>query len=101
MKLEIPLCKKHLWMRKIGTIVGGLLLPTVLWMGIMAIQYTKPSLILFGLLGSFLGLLLLGWARNPIWVVRMMDDKAIIQGVDSQLVDICSIPSWEYFDEAD
>ena len=71
LRVEIPLCKRHLWQRLISTGIGVSLLPTAIWMVYIAIAYSKPSLILSGILCFIVGGVLLGWGRNPIWAVRI------------------------------
>lgn len=94
LKVDIPLCQKHIRLRMIGTLVGFLLLPTFIWMGLVAIHLVQPLLILLGLLSTLLGVLLLGWVRNPIWAVRMMGDYVFVKGVDPKLMEICDFPNW-------
>ena len=93
LRLDIPLCPKHFWQRRIVSSVGLGLMPVAFWMVYIAMSTSKPPLILSGILSVIVGALLAGWALNPIWATRIRGDYAVIKGVHSDLVN--ELPTWK------
>jgi hypothetical protein len=69
------------------------MIPSVLFFGIYAVQGSSPVWILLGILGTILGMGILGFARNPVWAVLIRGDYAVVRGADQEFVDAC--PDWD------
>jgi hypothetical protein len=93
MTIEIPLCSRHLWQRRILSLTGIVLIPTAVWMGYVAIANSKPTLILSGILSVMIGAILIGLGRNPIWAIRMKNDHALVKGIHPSIQE--NLPHWK------
>ena len=52
-------------------------------------------LMLGALLMVIVSAAVIGWVRNPVWVVRFEEDVAWVQNVHPSILDRDSIPVWE------
>ena len=77
----------------ITTLIGVGLFPVAIWMGYIALSYSKPTLILSGILSVIVGGILVGWARNPIWATRIRGEYALIKGVHPEVIE--ELPTWQ------
>lgn len=84
--VSIPLCQRHLWQRRLLTMIGTLLFPVAIWMIWMAISYSQPPLILSAILSMIIGAIVIGWGRNPIWASQIQNSHAVIRGVSPKFI---------------
>ena len=91
--VDLPICSRHLLLRRATTCVGLILLPGALLLGSLALSLSEPIWILAGIGSSISGIALLGWARNPVWATEIKGQTALIRGVHpNHRVDL---PSWQ------
>ena len=92
--ISVPLCTKHLWQRRMLTIVGLSSFPVAAWMLWLAVTESQPSLILSGILSIIVGAIVLGWGRNPIWASSIHEGHAMIRGIHPDLVNEYQWEQW-------
>ena len=91
--VRFPVCLKHWLIRMVFSIIGVILLPTGLFMGVYAITMGTPVWILVGILCALLGIGVLGYIRNPVWALMIKDDYAVVRGAHPDFVE--HFPHWE------
>jgi len=92
--VSLPLCQRHLWQRRILTLMGAMLFPTAVSMVWVAISYSQPPLILGAILSMIVGAIVIGWGRNPVWASQIQNDHAVIRGVSPKLLQENSWEDW-------
>lgn len=95
MQVELPMCTRHINQRRWCTILGVLMLPTAAGMVLAALVQAAPLLFLMAMLMVLSSAVLIGWARNPVWVVRFEENVAFVQNVHPTILEKDSIPVWE------
>ena len=91
----MPLCAKHLAFRTWFTVLGVAMLPIALICVLTALTQSIPLLMLVAMLMVIASAAIIGWVRNPVWVVRFEEDVAWVQNVHPSILDRDSIPVWE------
>ena len=90
---RFPLCFKH-WALRVGfTLLGVVLFPAGLFMGVYAITMGTPIWILLGILCALSGVGILGYIRNPVWALLIRDEHAVVRGAHPDFVE--HFPPWE------
>ena len=74
---------------------GVALLPMAVVTVLTALTQSIPLLILVGMLMVISSAVVIGWVRNPVWVVRFEEDVAWVQNVHPSILERDSIPVWE------
>ena len=77
------------------TAFGIALLPMAVVTVLTALTQSIPLLILLGMLMVISSAVVIGWVRNPVWVVRFEEDVAWVQNVHPSILERDSIPVWE------
>ena len=95
MTVSVPLCAKHLAFRTWFTVLGVAMLPIALICVLTALTQSIPLLMLVAMLMVIASAAIIGWVRNPVWVVRFEEDVAWVQNVHPSILDRDSIPVWE------
>ena len=90
--INMPLCKRHLWQRRLTTAVGVSLVPIAFWMAYVAIAFSQPTLILSGIVSVIVGAVLVGWGRNPVWATHIREEHALLRGAHPSMRD--DLPEW-------
>ena len=95
MVVDLPLCKKHIVLRKWLSILGVCLLPFAGILVLAALSQTIPLLLLAAIFTVIAAAVMVGWVRNPVWAVRIEEDLAFIRNVHPSILEKDSIPVWE------
>ena len=92
-KVTFPICFKHWLLRTVFSIVGIILLPSGLFMGLYAINMGTPIFILLGIVTTLVGIAILGYIRNPVWALLIREEYAVVRGAHPDFVE--RFPTWE------
>lgn len=95
MTVPMPLCSKHMALRTWFTAFGVALLPIAVVTLLAALTQSIPLLILLAMLMVISSAVIIGWVRNPVWVIRFEEDVAWVQNVHPSVLERESIPVWE------
>ena len=91
--VRFPVCFKHWLIRMVFSVIGVVLFPTGLFMGIYAISMGTPIWILIGILCTLSGMAMLGYVRNPVWALIIKDEYAVVRGAHPEFVE--HFPKWD------
>ena len=92
--ISIPLCQRHVWQRRVLTLLGGLLFPAAMTMIWMAVSSSQPPLILGAILSIIMGAMVIAWGRNPVWASQIQNGNAVIRGVSTDFIKGSNWDEW-------
>lgn len=95
MTMSMPLCQRHVTMRKWVTILGVALLPASILSVLTALTQSIPVLMLLAMLMVISSAVVIGWVRNPIWALRFEGEFVFVHNVHPNVLERQSIPEWE------
>lgn len=89
---KLPLCAHHRRRRQVLSIAGLAMLPAFFILAAIGITINEPALIPPGIVLSLVGIVVLLFARNEIWPIRISDDHAHVRGANSEWLE--GLPPW-------